>query len=135
MTSVNCQISGCDKTFTGKNRGMKSHFAFSHGLPEYRAEFEATKERIDAEKAGQTTDNYPDNWDDIRRQVYARDDHQCQECGQHGTDTELHAHHQTPISQGGTHELSNLITLCRDCHNKKHPHGVGGNKITPRTRI
>ena len=29
-------------------------------------------------------------------------------------------HHKLPLSQGGTHEWSNLIALCRSCHAKIH---------------
>jgi len=71
---------------------------------------------------------YPDDWDTRRRQIYKRDAYECQECGAMGGqfgDTELHCHHRTPISQGGSHEPENLVTLCRDCHNKKHDHPIG----------
>jgi 5-methylcytosine-specific restriction protein A len=33
-------------------------------------------------------------------------------------------HHKVPISQGGTHDPSNLMSLCRSCHNKIH-HEIG----------
>ena len=33
----------------------------------------------------------------------------------------LHVHHEIPISKGGSHEDSNLITLCSYCHDGKHP--------------
>ena len=38
-------------------------------------------------------------------------------------------HHKTPISEGGKHELSNLITLCSSHHRMQHlPYGrIGGN--------
>ncbi len=68
---------------------------------------------------------YPPNWDQIRRNVYARDGFQCTDCGAKGGsngDTELHAHHQTPISDGGSHQMSNLRTLCYSCHDNVHPH-------------
>jgi len=73
-------------------------------------------------------DGYPDDWDIRRRRIYRRDNYQCQECGArggHSGDTELHCHHKDPISQGGGHEPNNLVTLCRNCHNKKHEHQIG----------
>lgn len=68
---------------------------------------------------------YPEDWDSRRRRVYRRDNHQCQKCNAKGGprgDVELHAHHITPKSQGGSHELSNLETLCKSCHASAHPH-------------
>lgn len=68
---------------------------------------------------------YPEDWDSRRRRVYRRDSYQCQKCNVKGGprgDVELHAHHITPKSQGGSHELSNLETLCKSCHASAHPH-------------
>lgn len=67
--------------------------------------------------------DYPSDWDSRRHDIYERDGYQCQNCGakggSHGS-TELHAHHIVPKSKGGTHKRSNLISLCRDCHNAIH---------------
>lgn len=76
---------------------------------------------------GWSRDEYPDDWDSRRKAVYARDGHQCQNCGAKGGpfgDTELHCHHIVPKSEGGSHQKSNLTTLCRDCHNKVHDHHI-----------
>lgn len=62
---------------------------------------------------------YPDDWDDRRKRVLERDGYECQRCG--ATDTTLQAHHRKPISKGGSHDLSNLETLCRACHAAEHP--------------
>ncbi len=64
--------------------------------------------------------NYPDNWDDIRKAILERDKYLCCNDPSHEMKP-LHVHHVVPISAGGTHELSNLITLCEDCHRKIHP--------------
>lgn len=72
---------------------------------------------------------YPDDWDGRRREVYRRDNHTCQDCGARGGhrgDAELHAHHKVPVSKGGSHEYSNLTTLCRDCHEQVHGHRIPG---------
>lgn len=74
--------------------------------------------------------DYPSDWNKRRKEVYRRDNHECQECGSRGGsrgNTELHAHHVVPKSEGGSHDHSNLKTLCRDCHNKVHSHQVGGS--------
>lgn len=65
------------------------------------------------------TGEYPEDWEDRRKQVLDRDGYECQKCGT--TDTTLHVHHVTPISEGGSHRLSNLETLCERCHAKEHP--------------
>jgi 5-methylcytosine-specific restriction protein A len=29
-------------------------------------------------------------------------------------------HHKLPLSEGGTHDRSNLIALCKSCHSQIH---------------
>lgn len=67
--------------------------------------------------------DYPSDWDSRRKRVYRRDDFRCQNCGSQGGrrgDVELHAHHIVPKARGGTHKMSNLKTVCKDCHNAIH---------------
>lgn len=66
--------------------------------------------------------SYPDNWDEIASEVRSRDDHTCQNCRR--TDLQLDVHHIVPVSAGGSHRRSNLVTLCVDCHNAVHNDGV-----------
>ncbi|MHC1625354.1 MAG: CFI-box-CTERM domain-containing protein, partial [Methermicoccaceae archaeon] len=63
---------------------------------------------------------YPPDWADIRKRILHRDGYRCRKCGR--TNTELHVHHIMPLSKGGSSDPSNLITLCRDCHENIHPH-------------
>lgn len=66
---------------------------------------------------------YPSDWDRRREEVYERDGYECQNCGRIGGpngDVELHAHHVVPKASGGTHQLSNLTTVCDDCHRAIH---------------
>jgi 5-methylcytosine-specific restriction endonuclease McrA len=73
----------------------------------------------------QSKQNYPENWDTLRKQAYERDSYYCQNCGVGGGpngDAELHAHHIVPVSVGGNHTLSNLSTLCVTCHGLVHKH-------------
>ncbi|PSP95078.1 hypothetical protein BRC91_03490 [Halobacteriales archaeon QS_4_62_28] len=70
---------------------------------------------------------YPSNWDSRRKKVYRRDGYTCQNCGAKGGpkgNTELHAHHIVPKSKGGTHETSNLQTVCSECHNAIHEDSI-----------
>lgn len=69
------------------------------------------------------SDNYPSDWDQRRRRVYRRDEFACSNCGRKGGskgNTELHAHHIVPIKSGGSHKISNLVTLCKGCHKSIH---------------
>jgi 5-methylcytosine-specific restriction endonuclease McrA len=53
-------------------------------------------------------------WDSIRKDVYKRDGYKCVLCGETGK--ELHAHHIWARAHGGQDRMSNLVTLCIDCH-------------------
>lgn len=82
-------------------------------------------------------------WWKIRDECFERDGYTCQRCKKEpvyedreynfGTRDKpdiqklhvyvgvpLEAHHILPIAEGGTNELSNLITLCYDCHKLEH---------------
>lgn len=63
---------------------------------------------------------YPQNWSELKKEVLARDDRQCQGCG--AKNTELHVHHRASLSRGGSNALANLVTLCRNCHREQHSH-------------
>lgn len=67
--------------------------------------------------------NYPSDWASRRKQVYRRDNYTCQNCGAKGGPkggVELHAHHVVPVSKGGSHKVSNLTTVCKECHDAIH---------------
>lgn len=72
---------------------------------------------------------YSGGWVKTREAALDRDDHQCQSCGV-GESTHksqfgqgLHVHHITPYVEFSdpqcANELTNLVTLCRDCHYNK----------------
>jgi len=70
---------------------------------------------------------YPSDWNKRRKKVYRRDDHKCQKCGRKGGrkgSAQLHAHHITPVSEGGSHKYSNLMTVCHSCHEDIHGHRI-----------
>lgn len=62
--------------------------------------------------------NLPINWENIRQIVLKRDEYKCVICGI--SDTSLDIHHIHPKYFGGSHEVSNLISLCRRCHTIHH---------------
>lgn len=58
-----------------------------------------------------------------RRAILERDGWRCQECGASPTTspgTRLQVHHRVPVSQGGSNEDTNLVTLCVPCHAGAH---------------
>lgn len=70
--------------------------------------------------------NYPSDWPAIRKAVRLRDEHRCSNCHASGEDVRLHTHHVVPLSQGGSHRLSNLVLLCEVCHDAAH-----GERLAP----
>ncbi len=63
---------------------------------------------------------YKGNWPKIRAR-FVKENPYCTECLKAGllTPTE-HVHHIKPLSEGGTHEKSNLMALCKSCHSRIH---------------
>lgn len=53
------------------------------------------------------------SWREVRQEALQRDNHRCQVFGKEHSGQ---VHHFIPRSQGGTNDLSNLITLCGRCH-------------------
>ena len=88
--------------------------------PASKSLFNGTK-RI--RRDGYSNANTKQSWWDIRKEVFARDKGVCQDrrngvkCGRPGVDV----HHVIPLSRGGTTTKGNLITLCKGCHDRRHP--------------
>ena len=54
-----------------------------------------------------------------RRNIYARDKHQCQYCGKQFTPADLTCDHVIPRSRGGRAEWDNIVTCCVPCNRRK----------------
>lgn len=52
-----------------------------------------------------------------RSRIFRQDDNMCVRCG---AEESLQIHHITPVSEGGTKENENLVTLCKSCHKAAH---------------
>jgi predicted Zn finger-like uncharacterized protein len=61
---------------------------------------------------------YPKGWADVARRIRCRDGYKCISCD--AIDTTLDVHHIIYLSNHGTNQQSNLITLCRKCHEEEH---------------
>lgn len=68
----------------------------------------------------------PATWDALAHGIRVQDGLRCVVCRMRNTP--LHVHHIIPLSEGGTNDRRNLITLCHDCHLEQHP---GGNFSRP----
>lgn len=65
----------------------------------------------------------------LRHEVFKRDGYRCRECGSSKDETSLEIDHIVPVAKGGTNDIDNLQTLCRECNQKKHTdEWVGGKK-------
>lgn len=54
-----------------------------------------------------------------RRNIYARDQNQCQYCGKRFSTSDLSLDHVVPRSQGGKASWDNIVCACLDCNIKK----------------
>lgn len=55
-----------------------------------------------------------------RHKVLERDRFRCQDCGASAANgAELEVDHTIPVSKGGSNDISNLRTLCKDCNRGK----------------
>jgi 5-methylcytosine-specific restriction endonuclease McrA len=54
-----------------------------------------------------------------RANIYARDEYQCQYCGEEYPTSELTFDHVLPVAQGGRKDWENIVTSCVVCNRKK----------------
>ena len=55
----------------------------------------------------------------VRFEVFKRDKFTCQYCGAQAPNEILEVDHIKPVSKGGTDDIMNLVTACRDCNRGK----------------
>ena len=77
--------------------------------------------------------SYPNNWETVAAGIRKRDGYKCKVCGER--DAELHVHHIIYLSNFGTNQQGNLVTLCRACHEKEHDRVFDfGEQVDPEAR-
>ncbi|MCU0537603.1 MAG: HNH endonuclease [Hydrococcus sp. Prado102] len=59
---------------------------------------------------------------EVKKYVFDRDNYQCQSCGKNNQQTTLNIDHIISLAKGGSNDISNLQTLCRDCNQQKKHH-------------
>lgn len=67
-------------------------------------------------------------WQEMRRRILLRDDHVCQ-MQLHGcTGRAVHVHHVT-YERLGLEWDEDLLSVCRECHERHHGHSVSGSAV------
>ena len=92
--NIECARDGCDNIFRPKNA--------QHG-------FCSPKCRRAARGSG---------WRFVREAALIRDEDTCQDCA--ATECSLEVHHLVALCRGGDNKLTNLVSLCRECHRARH---------------
>ena len=54
-----------------------------------------------------------------RQNIFLRDNHTCQYCYKQFSEKKLTVDHVMPLSKGGRHEWTNVVTACAKCNNHK----------------
>jgi len=85
----------------------------------------------DPQTRRQSSRTYGPDWRKQRGLALKRDRGQCVLCG---SNRHPQVDHITPVSQGGTHQLTNLRTLCLDCHRKVTAQQGRGYRQTSQTQ-
>ena len=82
-----------------------------------------------------------------RANIYARDNHACQYCGDGFPTSELTFDHVVPVAQGGRKDWENIVTCCITCNRQEgrtharagrhaaHPSPAAAGSRRPRIRI
>jgi hypothetical protein len=95
----------------GKRNGMSGRIGTTN--PNYKSGSSPERQRLYA--SGE--------WKELIRSIYRRDNYRCTQCGSPKRERRgLHAHHVKPWA---THpelraDPSNIVTLCRTCHERLH---------------
>ena len=55
----------------------------------------------------------------VRFEIFKRDSFTCQYCGRKAPDVILEIDHIIPVKEGGTNDIMNLVTSCKDCNRGK----------------
>lgn len=94
--------------------------AFAKAHPEFARAYAKSRRAL---KAGAPINDFTHaQWVELQ----AAYDHRCVYCGRRAKG-HLTQDHITPLSEGGSHTLSNIVPACRSCNSKKHT----GPPLTP----
>lgn len=71
---------------------------------------------------------YPPRWPDVASRIREQDGYRCTRCRIESC--ALDVHHIVYVSAFGTHQQSNLVTLCRACHEAEHGRSFDSGEAT-----
>lgn len=101
-----CSHPGCPKLTDGR-------FCEEHQKEENRRYEKYDRDPVVRRRYGRV-------WKRIR-DSYVKTHPFCEKCYENGVLVEVEeVHHIKPLAEGGTHERSNLISLCKSCHARIH---------------
>lgn len=89
-----------------------------------------TRDKLKKDRQAYNEYMQSDAWEKLRKRVFKRDGHKCKLCG--GAEV-LQCHHLT-YKRFGKEKLSDLMTLCKDCHELIHGNQKPGFTIRWRNR-
>lgn len=70
----------------------------------------------------------------VRFEVFKRDSFTCQYCGEKAPDVVLEVDHITPVADGGTNDILNLVTSCRECNAGKSDRRLSDDSVVQKCR-
>ena len=69
-----------------------------------------------------------------RFEIFKRDSFKCQYCGKAAPEVILEIDHVVPVAHGGTNDITNLVTACRECNNGKGARELSDDTIIKRQK-
>lgn len=84
------------------------HFTECHEFSVYSAGVDSKAAKVKSRKGSLSPK--------IRFQVLSRDGYRCVYCGVTGAESALHIDHKVSVADGGTDEITNLVTACERCN-------------------
>lgn len=70
----------------------------------------------------------------VRFEIFKRDSFRCQYCGNAAPDVLLEIDHIKPVKEGGSNDITNLITSCEDCNRGKGARLIDDSSVIEKQR-
>ena len=70
----------------------------------------------------------------MRFEVFKRDSFTCQYCGASAPEAILEVDHIVPVAKGGTNDILNLVTSCRDCNRGKSARELSDDSVVKKQK-
>ncbi len=71
----------------------------------------------------------------LRFEVFKRDSFKCQYCGVGAPDVLLHVDHIKAVAEGGTNDITNLVTACSDCNLGKGSKSLADSSVVQKSQL